>query len=130
VRERDRAFIGSHRAASPTMNDAISNAHGTDPALKDFGEKRLDVLQRRAFEYFLHQTHSITGLVADKSQPGSDASIAAVGFALACYPVGIERGLTAAGSRIARDSVHRAPKDSTNRGLVLVSEQTAENKFA
>ena len=61
-------------------------------SLADFGEERLDTLQRRAFEYFLHQTSSLNGLVADTSERGSDASIAAVGFALACYPVGIERG--------------------------------------
>lgn len=75
------------------MNDAMSRARdSTDPALTDFGETRLDTLQRHAFEYFLHQTSSLNGLVADKSQRGSPASIAAVGFALACYPVGIARG--------------------------------------
>ncbi len=75
------------------MNDAMSRVGGNgNPALADFGETRLDTLQRHAFEYFLHQTSSINGLVADKSQRGSPASIAAVGFALACYPVGIARG--------------------------------------
>ena len=57
----------------------------------DFGEARLDALQRHAFEYFLHETNPANGLVADKSQPGAPASIAAVGFALAVYPVGVER---------------------------------------
>ncbi|MEO7386212.1 MAG: glucoamylase family protein [Gammaproteobacteria bacterium] len=57
-----------------------------------FGEARLGALQRHAFEYFLRETNPANGLVADKSQPGSPASIAAVGFALAAYPVGVERG--------------------------------------
>ena len=57
----------------------------------DFGETRLDALQRHAFDYFLHETNPANGLVADKSQPGAPASIAAVGFALAAYPVGVER---------------------------------------
>ncbi len=57
-----------------------------------FGEARLDALQRRSFDYFLRETNPENGLVADKSQPGSPASIAAVGFALAAYPVGVERG--------------------------------------
>ena len=57
-----------------------------------FDEARLDALQRRSFEYFLRETNPANGLVADKSQPGSPASIAAVGFALAAYPVGVERG--------------------------------------
>jgi len=58
----------------------------------DFTEARLDALQRQAFEYFLHQTNPANGLVADKSEPGAPASIAAVGFALAVYPVGVSRG--------------------------------------
>nr|WP_306264864.1 glucoamylase family protein [Pararhizobium sp. IMCC3301] len=55
------------------------------------GEERLDALQRHAFDYFLNETNPANGLVADKSQPGAPASIAAVGFALAAYPVGVER---------------------------------------
>lgn len=48
-------------------------------------------MQRHAFDYFLNETNLTNGLVADKSQPGAPASIAAVGFALAAYPVGVER---------------------------------------
>ena len=58
----------------------------------DFGEARLDALQRHAFGYFLNETNAVNGLVADRTQPGAPASIAAVGFALASYPVGVERG--------------------------------------
>lgn len=75
------------------MKDSVSQSRGSaNLALADFGESRLDSLQRHAFEYFLHQTSPLNGLVADKSQRGSPASIAAVGFGLACYPVGVERG--------------------------------------
>ena len=63
-------------------------AHVIQP---DFGETRLDALQRHSFEYFLNETNPANGLVADKTQPGAPASIAAVGFALAAYPVGVER---------------------------------------
>ena len=55
-----------------------------------FGESRLDALQRDAFGYFLHETNPANGLVVDKTQPDAPASIA-VGFALAVYPVGVER---------------------------------------
>ena len=58
------------------------------------GETMLDALQRHAFEYFLHETNPANGLVADTSHPGAPASIASVGFALAAYPVGVERGWT------------------------------------
>jgi len=68
----------------------------------DFGEARLDALQRHAFEYFLRETNPANGLVADRSQPGAPASIAAVGFALAAYPVGVERAWMTRGEAIAR----------------------------
>ena len=54
-------------------------------------EEMLDAIQRDAFGYFLHETNLANGLVADKTQPDAPASIAAVGFALAAYPVGVER---------------------------------------
>jgi hypothetical protein len=55
-------------------------------------EELLDRLERGAFGYFLEQSHPLSGLVADKSRPGSPARIAVVGFALSAYVVGVERG--------------------------------------
>ena len=52
----------------------------------------LDGLGRHAFEYFVQEVNRANGLVRDKSQADAPASIAAVGFALASYPVGVERG--------------------------------------
>src|SRR3979490_1410648 len=49
-------------------------------------------LQRSAFDYFLRYTNPENGLVADTSIKTSHCSIAAVGFALSSYPVGVERG--------------------------------------
>ena len=60
--------------------------------LLGLGETRLHALQRHAFDYFLQETNTANGLVADSSRPGSAASIASVGFALAAYPGGVERG--------------------------------------
>jgi hypothetical protein len=71
-------------------------------AAKNFGEARLDALQRHSFDYFLRETNPANGLVADKSRPGSPASIAAVGFALAAYPVGVERGWMTRQDAVAR----------------------------
>jgi hypothetical protein len=51
----------------------------------------LNRLQRAAFSYFLEACNPENGLVADRTRQGSPASIAAVGFALASYPVGVER---------------------------------------
>jgi hypothetical protein len=55
-------------------------------------EELLDRFERAAFGYFLEQFNPENGLVADKSRAGAPASIAVVGFALSCYPVGVERG--------------------------------------
>ena len=62
-----------------------------DPAaLSD--DELLDRYQRAAFGYFLENVNPDNGLVADTSRPNSPASIAVVGFALSCYPIGVERG--------------------------------------
>jgi hypothetical protein len=68
----------------------------------DFGEERLNDLQRHAFEYFVRETNPANGLVADRSRPDAAASIAAVGFALAVYPVGVVRGWMTRTEAIAR----------------------------
>ena len=70
--------------------------------LRDFGESRLDALQRHAFEYFLHETNPANGLVADTSHPGAAASIAATGFGLAAFPVGVARGWMARADAVER----------------------------
>ena len=55
-------------------------------------EHLMDQLQYAAFTYFLENVDDTTGLVADTSRKDSPSSIAVVGFALSCYPVGAERG--------------------------------------
>jgi len=52
----------------------------------------LDRVQRAAFGYFLENHNPDNGLMADTSRTGAPASIAAVGFALSAWPVGVERG--------------------------------------
>ena len=52
----------------------------------------LENLQRQTFEFFLHEANPVNGLVVDKTAADWPASIAATGLALACYPVGVERG--------------------------------------
>ncbi len=54
-------------------------------------EELLDTIQKEAFDYFTHEANPENGLVKDKTGKDSPASIAAVGFALAAYPVGVER---------------------------------------
>lgn len=85
-------------------------------------EALLDRCQRAAFHYFLENVNRGNGLVADTSREGSPASIAVVGFALSCYPIGVERGwisraraaeLTLAALRFFRDSPQGNDEDAT-----------------
>jgi hypothetical protein len=68
----------------------------------DLGAARLDALQRHAFQYFLHETNPANGLVTDRSERGAPASIASVGFGLAAYLAGVERGWMPRTDAIAR----------------------------
>lgn len=52
----------------------------------------LDDLQRRTFDYFWDTTNPANGLARDRYPRPSFASMAAVGFALTAYPIGVHRG--------------------------------------
>ncbi len=63
----------------------------TDPQGTD--KEMLDRLLAETFLYFIEHTNPENGLIADKTQTGSPASIAAIGFGLSCYIIGVQRGL-------------------------------------
>lgn len=65
-------------------------------------EEMLSVLQRETFAYFLKEANVKTGLIADKTQPGSPSSIAATGLGLSCYIAGIESGFISRADAIKR----------------------------
>ncbi len=62
----------------------------------------LEKLQRETFDYFLYETNPANGLVIDKTEADWPASIAATGFALATYPVAVERGFMPRSDAVAR----------------------------
>jgi hypothetical protein len=55
----------------------------------------LDTLERRTFNWFWERSDPNNGLTPDRWPSKSFSSIAAVGFALTAYPVGVERGYVA-----------------------------------
>jgi hypothetical protein len=65
-------------------------------------EEMLDRLQRDAFAYFLNEVNPTNGLVKDCTRPGWPCSIAAVGLALAAYPVGVVRGFLPRSEAVSR----------------------------
>jgi hypothetical protein len=66
------------------------------------GAAELEKLQHASFNYFLHETNPVNGLVIDKTEANWPASIAATGLALAVYPVGVERGFMPRASAVER----------------------------
>ena len=69
----------------PRQKDRKDSApQGPDAAM-------LDKLLRETFDYFLHEVHPVTGLIADKTAPGFPCSIAATGMALTAYTIGVEK---------------------------------------
>ena len=67
-----------------------------------FSDHELEELQRLTFDYFLKETNPENGLVPDSTRQGSPCSIAPTGFALAAYPVGVERGFITRDDAIRR----------------------------
>ncbi|MDQ3258455.1 MAG: hypothetical protein M3R15_31980, partial [Acidobacteriota bacterium] len=65
-------------------------------------EETLDKLQRDTFGYFLKETNRANGMVPDNTRQGAHASIAAIGFALTAYTIGVERSFITRGEAIDR----------------------------
>lgn len=61
------------------------------PGLSTENETFLDDVQRRTFGYFWETTNPENGLTPDRWPRKTFASIAAVGFSLTAYPIGVER---------------------------------------
>lgn len=82
----------------------------------------LDTVQRRTFDFFWERSDARTGLTPDRWPTPSFASIAAVGFALTAYPVGVERGWITRDEAAQRTLATlqwfwRAPQGADPRGM-------------
>ncbi len=71
------------------------NSQGSDAEM-------LDTLRRETFEFFRHEHDPRTGLIRDKTSPGSPSSIAALGMGLSSYVVAVERDLLSRAEAAAR----------------------------
>jgi hypothetical protein len=71
---------------APDASGALSEPHAVlfDPFLGD--------LEERTFRFFWETANPKNGLIPDRYPTPSFASIAAVGFGLTAYPIGVERG--------------------------------------
>ena len=62
------------------------------PAARLAQSTLIDDIQQRAFRFFWETTNPVNGLAPDRWPTKSFSSIAAVGFALTAYPIGVEHG--------------------------------------
>jgi len=85
-------------------------------------EALLDTLERLHFTYFWETAHPRTGLIPDRAPTETFSSIAAVGFGLTAYLVGVERGYitrqqAAERTRQTLKFLWEAPQDSVSAGI-------------
>jgi hypothetical protein len=99
---------------SPIAFGALAGRSAFDPFIAD--------VQKRSFRFFWETTNPANGLARDRCPSPSPARIAAVGFALTAYPVGVERGYIS--RRDARDRAlttlrffHDAPQGPSPGGM-------------
>jgi hypothetical protein len=85
-------LLAAALAASLLLGCASNHAVG--PPAPDSAQAAafLDTLQRRTFDFFWDLTPPANGLTPDRWPTLQFSSIAAVGFALTAYPVGVEHG--------------------------------------
>ncbi|HEX7879894.1 MAG TPA: glucoamylase family protein, partial [Candidatus Eisenbacteria bacterium] len=83
----------------------------------------LDDLEERTFRWFWDVTDSTNGLTPDRWPTPSFHSIAATGFALTAYPIGVERGWVSREAAARRTAttlrfLWTAPQDSVASGVI------------
>ena len=91
-------------ASACTTATSVTGISGPTPpsALTARQTAFLDTLERRTFDWFWERTDNNNGLTPDRWPTKSFSSVAAIGFALTAYPVGVERGYVTRASAAQR----------------------------
>jgi hypothetical protein len=94
----------------------------SQPAEQASGDSAfLDEVQARTFRFFWERSNPATGLTPDRWPTQSFDSIAATGFALTAYPIGVERGWVSREAarertRMTMEFLWSSPQDSSIAG--------------
>jgi hypothetical protein len=84
---------GTARSGASPPQAAAPGAGGEASLAADpFADPFLGDLERRTFRFFWETANPRNGLIPDRYPTRSYASIAAVGFGLTAYPIGVQRG--------------------------------------
>lgn len=93
--DRRRFLMGSTVAGVAALGVAACGPLAGLEAMRPVSPRidpEIDELQERTFRWFTHVTNRANGLTPDRWPTESFSSVAAVGFALTCWPIGVERG--------------------------------------
>src|SRR5512143_1564790 len=82
--------LGCARSVPAASSASPSDAAAYRPAPSE--SAFVDTLARRTFDFFWQTTNPRNGLTPDRWPTKSFSSVAAVGFALTAYPIGVEHG--------------------------------------
>jgi hypothetical protein len=93
-RRRSRFVLLLLTTVTVACQENDSRVTPRDPIAPDSAQRAafLDDLEKRTFDWFWELTNAGNGLTPDRWPTKSFSSIAAVGFALTAYPIGVERG--------------------------------------
>ncbi len=81
------------------VTGCVSTKGGSGIAVRGFS---IDDLEQRTFQWFWDTGNPANGLIPDRWPSKSFCSIAAVGFGLTAYPIGVERGWITRAEALAR----------------------------
>ena len=89
---RRRLLLGAGYAATLGLGLGLARRGNAQPLAALAPDALLDDLCERTFRFFWDTTNTANGLAPDSWPGKSTCSIAALGFALTAYPIGVERG--------------------------------------
>jgi hypothetical protein len=92
---------GSQQAEAARLDlaDLVFLCTEPDPANPD---QLLDLMERRACEFFGDMFHPTTGLVPDNASAPGSSSVAAIGFALGALPIAVKHGVLSPAEAVDR----------------------------
>jgi hypothetical protein len=122
ARRRWVAFAAIFLAAALSACNTGGTTGVVPPAPDYRTDPFLDTVETRTFRWFWDTTNPKNGLVPDRWPTRSFSSVAAIGFGLTAYVVGVERGYVtraeaAARARTTLDFLYHAPQGSGSTGV-------------
>ena len=117
------AFLGAQLAVTTLgCNGGSGTSTVTAPTPEFRADPFLDTVEVRTFRWFWETTNPTNGLVPDRWPTKSFSSVAAIGFGLTAYVVGVERGYVSRADAAARvrttlDFLYHAPEGARATGV-------------